>query len=148
MNCEMCGKETELMKAIIEGTELNVCSSCGSFGKIIGRAKVDVQRKTMPKPAQIEEELSIVPGFGRIVRQKREEMGLNQKEFSMRLSERESIIHKIENEEIEPAMALAAKLEKALGIKLIEKEKTDSEPAPKTKKEDLTIGDLIKVKKR
>ena len=148
MNCEMCGKETELVKAVIEGTELNVCPACSSFGKVIGRARVDIQRKTITKPAKIEEELSIASGFGRIVRQKREEMGLNQKEFSMRLSERESIIHKIENEEIVPDMALAAKLEKALGIRLIEKEKTDSEPCYKTKKEDLTIGDLIKVKKR
>ena len=33
--CDMCGKETKLIVALIENTELNVCEKCGKFGKII-----------------------------------------------------------------------------------------------------------------
>ena len=35
INCDMCGRDTQLFKADIEGTILNVCGNCSRFGKII-----------------------------------------------------------------------------------------------------------------
>ena len=39
--CDMCGKETDLVVALIEGTELNVCRECGKFGKILRKLKTE-----------------------------------------------------------------------------------------------------------
>ena len=33
----MCGCDKELYKAIIEGTELQVCRECGKYGKILSK---------------------------------------------------------------------------------------------------------------
>ena len=36
INCDLCGKTTEsLAKAIIEGVQLDVCTECAKFGKVI-----------------------------------------------------------------------------------------------------------------
>ena len=36
MNCDLCGKTAEsLAKAIIEGVNLDVCTDCAKFGKVI-----------------------------------------------------------------------------------------------------------------
>ena len=37
MQCDMCGKLAPLAVAEIEGIELNVCSNCSGFGKVIRR---------------------------------------------------------------------------------------------------------------
>jgi len=33
--CEMCGKDSSLVKARIEGAELEVCNDCARYGQII-----------------------------------------------------------------------------------------------------------------
>ena len=82
-----------------------------------------------------------------LIKKKRESMGLSQKDFAIKLSEKESTIHHMENHTLEPNLALAKKLEKFLGIKLIEESKEEFD-APKQKKDmGFTLGDFIKVRK-
>ena len=59
--CEMCGKESPLFKALVEGTELNVCKDCASHGKILKRP-VFVQKEKKKKKAaeKVEEEKEII----------------------------------------------------------------------------------------
>lgn len=157
MQCDMCGKETNLFRTMIEGAELNVCKDCGGHGKIIGavKTKTDIlreearvreflERKKTIKDIETNER--VVENFSAIVRHKREKLGLTQEEFAKKLNERESIMHNMEKGTFCPPIALARKLERQLDIKLVEEIKSDVK-VERTQGEKLTIGDFIKVKK-
>ncbi len=145
----MCGKEDKLYPVLIEGVQLNVCQKCSSFGKIL-KMPVQAQKKEL-KPAikreQAQREIIQVirEDFPDIIRQKRERLGLKQEEFAKFLSEKESMIHKIESGTYVPPLEIARKIERQLGISLIE-EKELTPQHLKEKKDTFTIGDVIKVK--
>ena len=151
MQCEMCGSEKDLVRAKIEGTELKVCRKCSEFGKVLGPVIKEVEEK---KPENIEEEEPevvemVVSNFSEIIRNKREKLRLNQKDFARKLNEKESIIHKIENSSFKPSLSMARKLESLLNIKLIEEyAETKIKGDKKIEGKSLTIGDLIKIKRR
>lgn len=150
MQCELCGKETNLFKALVEGTELTVCQSCGSHGKILRPAISAVQskkiKKAKSKPQLPEEIDTIVADYAAQIRKAREKQGLTQKEFAKKLNIKESLLHKLESTGFELGFDLAHKLERLLNITLVVKEKIESQVkgSQKSKSEGLTIGDLIK----
>ena len=151
MNCDMCGQESELFRATIEGSELNVCVKCSAFGKVIGKVKTAMpykEAKSIAVPAKKEKTVTIIPNYGKIIRLKREQLGLSQKDFAKKVAERESIIHKIEVQAIEPDIELTEKLERLLGMKLIEDSDDEEVNIPKPKKDEITLGDMVKVRKR
>ena len=153
MNCELCGKkqDADMFRAVVEGAELKVCANCGRFGKIIGKVKLQKKEETRKKEQETprkEKSFSMVPGYGALIKKKREQLGMSQEEFAKKLAEKESIIHKIEVQAMEPGVELAAKLEKLLVIKLIEETGEDATNIPKPKKDELTLGDFVKVRKR
>ena len=145
MTCEMCGSETKTVTALVEGAELRVCQKCSSFGKIVTKPKY--VRRIPVKPKQKEKEIIqvIVPEYSSLIREKREKMGLKQTEIAKFLSEKESIIHKMESGTYMPSIELAKKLEKQLGIKLIEEKELEPQNI-KASSSTYTIGDMIKVK--
>lgn len=65
------------------------------------------------------EEFEYVEGFGRIIREAREEMGLTQEDLAKQLNEKVTVIRKIEAGEFNPPIDLVRKIEKLLKIKLI-----------------------------
>lgn len=150
INCDLCGKVDErLNRTLIEGVELNVCSACSKFGKVLAPVK-KFAPKSYARKVPIEEEEKIellVEGYADIIKKKRELMGLTQTDFAKKINEKESIIHKIETGVFEPSLALAKKLEKALGVKLIEEREEKHEAFKKRKIEGFTLGDFINVKK-
>ena len=154
MNCDLCGSEEQLFKTKIEGTILNVCRSCASHGKIIAsveKPQFETKQKKFVLKEEPQEEVIqlIVPDFAEKIRKKREQLDLNQKEFAKKISEKESVIHKLETGELEPSIKLAQKLEHILGIKLVEEHSETHTSAEKTStSEEVTIGDLIKIKTR
>ena len=83
--------------------------------------------------------------FPEKIREKREKLGLKQKEFAKFLAERESLVHKLESWEIMPSIELARKMERQLGIDLIEQKEISSQ-GMKAKTQAFTIGDVLKVK--
>ncbi len=153
MQCDMCGSEEKLYKADIEGSILNVCKSCSRFGKIISEIKEPEKIKpkiiiiTEPEPESEIIEM-VVDDFAEKIRNKREELGLKQEDFAKMISEKESVIHKLETGEFQPSLELAKKLEKALKIKLIEEYEEKHKKTAKISSGPTTIGDLIKIKKR
>ena len=151
INCDLCGKTTEsLAKAIIEGVQLDVCTECAKFGKVISinRPNAKEQIKQIAKQQEKEERIELlVENYAEIIKKKREEIGLTQKEFANRINEKESTIHKIETGALEPPLYLAKKLEKALGIKLIEQHEERYENLRKSRIEGFTLGDFINIKK-
>ena len=150
MNCEMCGKETELYTASIEGVTMKVCPRCAGHGKILRKPAPEpkkIWKKKISAPAEPEVELveAIVDDYAKKIRDARTKAGMTQKEFAKKINEKESLLHKMETKSFKPSMPLAKKLEKILHIKLIEQREEEKITMPKTGKSGtLTIGDLIK----
>ena len=67
---------------------------------------------------------------------------LTQEELGKKLNEKMSIIKKIENEELEPGLVLAKKLENFLSVKLVNEDRGEID----FKDKKLTVGDLLKLK--
>lgn len=152
--CEMCGAEEKLYRAEIEGTKLNVCEECSKFGNIIAaleepkpEAKKDIKVFKKPEIKKNNVIYMVGSGFAEKIRKKREKLGLKQEDFAKKISEKESVVHKLETGEFTPSLKLARKLERLLGIKLIESYEEGEKQGMKGETEQLTIGDMIKVKK-
>lgn len=151
--CDLCGKETELVQAEIEGTEMSVCRACAQHGTIkdpaIPKKAKSIKKSLHKKPAHepaLETVESIVPDYGQKIRKAREKLGLNQEDFAKKINEKESLLHKMETGSFEPSLPSAKKLEKILGIKLIERVEEKETASQKTSSEGFTIGDLIRKK--
>lgn len=153
INCDLCGKtETNLSRAIIEGVELTVCSDCGKFGKVLAPVKrysAKEQHKMAQKAEEKSEKMEILAeNYPEIIKKRRESMGLSQKDFALRINEKESTVHHIETGSFTPPIQMARKLEKVLGVKLVEDYEERHEAHGKGKREQgFTLGDFIKIKK-
>ena len=154
MICEMCGSEDRLYRTKIEGTEMNLCSECSRFGKVLGPVKEEIQQEEKaPKPETKKEPEVIemvMPDFSEKIRKKREQLGLDHEKFAKMINQKKSVVHKLENKELTPNIKLAKRLEKILNIQLVEEyaEEGRAAAAKKTAGEKITIGDIIKVRKR
>jgi putative transcription factor len=147
MPCELCGKDSDKLTTVrIEGTMLKVCSDCSKFGddvrpgtkeapnRVIIQSRLDNRERRMKTKDvyQSEEEvIELADDYGERIRKGRETMGLKQ-----------------ERKEIKPDDAMVNKLEKALGIALMEKV-----PLIKTEKramsnKGMTLEDFIKSSKK
>ena len=142
MNCEMCGKEGPVAPTRVEGSTLQLCDKCGKYGQVLARPSVPINKKSISRTA--EPSLGIVTDYAARIRKARERAGLTQKDFAMKLNEKESVIHNLEASHLEPPLDLARKLEKLLRITLIEEEQGGVVTAAKTENRGLTIGDLLK----
>ena len=144
MNCELCGKQRELVLALVENIEMKVCSDCSKFGKVLR----DIKEAEEEKKIEEEEELvdGIVEDYSKIIKDKREKMGMKQEELAKKLNIKESIIHKIETGVLEPNSELAKRLENFLRIKLITQYNVKYRKIGVSDKV-MTLGDLIGNKK-
>jgi putative transcription factor len=148
MMCEMCGKDTSLVRATIEGTTLNVCEKCAKFGNIAPGFNINKQDNKELK-IKIEPQIvyEIVDDYALLIKTAREQLGLKQEELASRLSEKVSEMHNIESGKLKPSFKVAVKIEKALGIKLIEQVIEQNPNKINFKENGITIGDLINMKK-
>ena len=131
---------------MVEGSQLNVCATCGKFGKMLQKPVMRMQSKAVVQKVPEATEV-VVSDYAQKIRSAREKTGMTQKEFALKLNEKESIIHKLENGLFVPPMSLAKKLEKLLKIKLVEVEQEEKAEAQKGSTGPLTIGDILNVKK-
>lgn len=154
MHCEMCGSNQSILyKTMIEGSQMNVCEKCGKFGKKIGEVKEQSvkekarQEKRNEKIEDVREVMyKVKNNYAAIIRNARNKLGLSNEEFSKKLSEKESLISHIENGKTAPSLALARKLERTLGIKLVEEYEEKHEKYSGNTAGEMTLGDLIKNK--
>ena len=150
----MCGKVTEDYYRIrIESTILNVCKSCAAYGEVLQQVKTEVKKEIkkepIQKPAEPEIIEELVEGYAEKIKSKREKLGLKQEDLAKKINEKESIIQKIESGHFTPPINLAKKLERFLGIKIIEEvEEAKVIISPKTSGEGFSLGDFVKVKKK
>jgi len=141
----MCGAESSLVRARVEGTDMDLCKSCARFGEIIPKQTVRPKRVTI-RTHRIPEELVVVPDFSHRIIKKRSALGLKQEELAMRVAEKASVIQKLENGSFTPPITLAKKLEKLLNIKLTEKPETEEAvvAVSASKSDGFTLGDFIR----
>ncbi len=143
--CELCGRDTQLFSAVVEGSELNICASCGKFGRVIQKPASRAVKTPLPKAPEVVE--VVVPDFAQRVRLAREKSGMTQKDFAQFLNEKESIVQKLEAGSFSPSISLAKKLEKLLKIELVDVEQDEKASVQKKNSGPLTIGDIINIKK-
>jgi len=152
MRCEMCGKSSDsLVKAIVEDIELTVCSSCGSFGNVLKsvNASPEIKKSVERTQSSLRIVEVIVPDCPNIIKKARENLKLDQKNFASKINEKISIVLKIETGSYTPNLKLAYKLEKLLGIHLVENTSEIQESYPISSPEEsvgMTLGDMIKKK--
>lgn len=150
MQCDLCGREPASVVADIEGSQLNVCSNCSSFGKVIKAVaqprKEEQKRREIILVPKKEILQVIVSDYGQRIRQARESLNLTQEDFAKRINEKESLVHNMESGKFEPSMDLARKLEKFLKIPLVEAHEEQHEKISASGGEALTIGDLLRIK--
>jgi putative transcription factor len=147
MHCELCGKDTELFTAMVEGAQMKVCANCGKFGKVLRREIAPARAKQAPALREPEIIERLVSDYGQRIRAAREKQGLTQEEFARKIMQKESLLHKMETGTFEPQIELARKLERVLGITLVEVRQDMPIAVAKTgHAEGMTIGDILKAK--
>ncbi len=123
-SCEICGRKTETTYSIkIEGAQMLVCEGCSKGHEVLntfGEPKHARSTYNAPRKSEMEE-TEMVEGYGSIIRQARESMGLTLKVFAERINETESSLRRIEKGNTVPTDKVTKKIEKELGIKLISK---------------------------
>ena len=147
MLCEVCGLKEANFRAMVEGTSLLCCQNCSRHGQQVSSIQQPkiIEKRTLLKQEPSEE---IVDDCGAIVKKARESAKLSQKDFAAKINEKESLIHSIESGHVVPSIDLARKLERLLGIKIIEKISPEPLGLKQSKEIYFTIGDNLKVRKR
>lgn len=148
MACELCGKQEDFCKALVEDIEMTVCSGCSKFGRIVRKfqsSKISVKSPLISKQVKKELVEDFVEDYDQMIKHKREKMNLTQKDFAKLLNVDENWIHKIETKSLKPTLELGRKIEKLLKVKLIETVE-EGVVEPKKSSSVLTIGDLVKIK--
>lgn len=166
MQCEMCGETIRGAPKLVrvEGAELQVCSKCEKYGTEVQQVRrTDLVRPAMAKAGSVRApaaapsayrkrdmfdyiEGDIVDDYHERIKRARLEMGLSQKDLALQMKEKEHLIQKIENHDLIPEENVRKKLEKVLGIRLIDAPETEVEKkvpgslAP-------TLGDLTIIRK-
>lgn len=156
MQCEICEKYIEKGKNVrVEGSVVITCDECSKYGEVIGTVSSKEVKKTPPKVEEKEEvtfELEgegLVDNYSELIRKTREKKGVKQEELARLINEPASLIHRIEIGKMEPSPQIARKLQKKLGVKLLEESGVMDVQAVKAKiSEELTLGDLVVVKKK
>ncbi len=150
MACEMCGRAPATIRVSIEGSILSLCDACGKYGKAVGRIAFAQPKKAkeMTKTRPEEENEFVVANCGQLLKQKREQLGLKQEEFARKIAVKESVLHKMETNAMVPGIEEARRIEKALGLKLIEKIDVVENTILQPRNDQLTLGDMIKIKKK
>ncbi|GGN23181.1 hypothetical protein GCM10009021_25970 [Halarchaeum nitratireducens] len=80
------------------------------------------------------------------IRNAREGAGYSQEEFASELNEKASLVRKLERGDILPSDDVREKLEKKLGVSLLEAASGDEEWEGGSDEGGLTLGDMVKRK--
>ena len=138
---------------------MTVCSECAKLGsgywepKPQRRAKKRIKRQPTisfskrKQPPTVTETLELVGDLGQRVRQARRGLELSHEDLGRKISEKVSVLRKIESGKMIPDLVLAEKLEHALKITLrVPPSEPKVQPVLSSKPLGTTLGDLIQFK--
>ncbi len=153
--CDICGRGPVRAQILVEGAKLLACGACMESGKVLHRFHEDEEGAPLmeaPKPAPEMGGEDIVEDWAAVVRHARNREKLPLAVVAERISEKESYLDAIENGRLMPSLAVARKLEKELGIKLIEKSGPSVAPsaaaAPSGRFSAATLADMLSPEKK
>jgi putative transcription factor len=159
MQCELCGRECPCRPATIEGVRMMMCPDClrqhgtsvkESFepSSIVQRPILGRIKKPRVKDVYKDMDKELVSGWNDLIKNARKKKGLSREELGFRIGERTVTIGKIENGDLRPSDKVVGKLEKELGITLVEEVKNVSNVSVGAQSgRGLTLGDFIKEEK-
>ncbi|DAC72090.1 MAG TPA: TIGR00270 family protein [Thermoplasmata archaeon] len=163
MPCELCGRECKGGKeAIIDGAKMFVCPDCMKFAEASVQPE-PVRTSYAPQPQQFFKkktqkaerdiykdkgmERELVTNWNQLIEHARKKKGLTREELGFRIGERTVTIAKLENGDLRPSDQTIAKLEKELGIHLMEEIKAVPTGTQTRAQGGFTLGDFIKTEK-
>lgn len=159
MSCELCGSPLigKGKKVMISGAILSVCDDCAKYGtpiytppkkrlNNITKSKNILQK--LPKKLGKDAEYEIVNDYSKIIKNARENMGWTIDLLAQQVHEKVSIIKKIESGKMVPSIDLAKRLERVLGVKLLELSIKDTSLSGSSTITDIniTLGDVAEIK--
>lgn len=151
MRCEICGKKIvgKPTKTKIESSIMLTCTECAKFGKIQREPPKAKKRRPIKRAPRFREPSEeVIEDYNILIRTAREEKGWSREELAEKLYEKASVISRIESGKMIPDIKLAKKLERTLGIKLIEKqEDARPEDMETSRSRGATIGDIARIKR-
>jgi len=144
MACDLCGAENSPYLVSVEGTNMTACKGCSSFGRVIDQP--NIQSKKALQRVQVRIEYDIVDNFAAEIRSAREKSDMSQKDFAIKIRERESTLKSWEAGSLKPTIEQARKLTKILGINFVTEMEEGVVMNPKSTSETLTLGDVARIK--
>ena len=158
MQCELCGKDCfECRPGLVDGVRMMLCPGCMKYGQAVKetvvKAPSNVQRniglikKPREKDVYAGMTKELVSGWNDMIKNAREKKGLSREELGFRIGERTVTIAKIENGDLRPSDSTISKLEKELGISLLEEVKQVSTSVSGSRP-GFTLGDFFKTEKK
>ena len=159
MQCELCGEDCYDCKlAVVDGVRMMLCPSCMRHGegvKDVVETPVNVQKSLLErikrsKTKDVYKEMSreLVSGWNDLIKRARIKKGLSREELGFRIGERTVTVAKIENGDLRPSDKTVEKLEKELGITLVEEVRSVSTGSGGSHSGGLTLGDFLKTEKK
>ena len=156
MECELCGRVCDCRPAIVDGVKMMLCPGCMRHGKSltttspvtsVGIQKPISERIKKPAVKDVYKNMNkeLVSGWNDLIKNARKKKGLSREELGFKIGERTVTIAKIENGDLRPSDKMIEKLEKELGITLVEEVTgVSSFSAGSRSGGGLTLGDFIK----
>ena len=158
MQCELCGMDCfDCRPGIVDGVRMTLCSNCMRHGKGLKESTHPVVKKSIlgrikkpkEKDVYLEMDKDLVSDWNNIIKKARKKKNITREELGFKIGERTVTISKIENGDLRPSDEIIVKLEKELGISLIEKvEKISKIPSTIKSRNGLTLGDFIKTEEK
>jgi len=156
MQCELCGRTCDCKAATVDGVLMMLCPDCVIHGEIVQAPKAPskyqkpiLDRIKKPPVKDIYKDMNkeLVSNWNNLIKKAREKKGITREELGFKIGERTVTIQKIENGDLRPSDKMIEKLEKELGIKLVETvSETSTSPVGTRSGSRLTLGDFIKSK--
>lgn len=155
VRCEVCGREIRgpPYRRVIEGARLVVCEQCSRFSSEEWSPKPPAPppRARPRRRNDVESAETLIPaeGYGALLRESREKLRMEHKDFARFLGEKVSTVKMLEKEELVPDQALAQKIKRLLKIDVFTRETTKTTTfLPSPQKGAPTIGDMVKLKEK
>lgn len=117
-SCELCGRDVDSLKKVkIEGATLKACDSCAEMGEEVTTSSKKNRKKKKTRKKRSSKDV-LVSDYGERIKSARESEQLSLAEVADDLNEKESLIAKIEKQDLKPDKPLADKLSKKFGVTL------------------------------
>ena len=126
--CEICGAQIrgKVQYIIIGDSKLSVCKGCARYGRVVAEREevkegsehvvLTKAKKRLYEKMDHDLEEEIEENYGWKIKEAREKAGLKQAELAQKINEKQSLLRKIENEEIIPSEELMRKISRVLNL--------------------------------